>query len=133
MKLESFNICQQVADKHSLPYDLLKSINDIFFKTLKDTIRNPTEGKLIINAHPLGTFYYRRKKTMDKITFREDEIDEEYKNNLYTILTNYEQFDKDKLKFKYEKFGKESHDAYLMAKKEKNFSKSQKTHPEDNS
>lgn len=131
MKLESFNICQQVSEKNNIEYDLVKSINDIFFKSLNETVRKA--NNLIIDADVLGNFYYRQKKTADKLDslkrgfFKKDFNDTtELEASLERILLYYKDYNNDKLNFKYEQFGEENHKAYLMGKESKSLFPSKK-------
>ena len=123
MTEESFLICQKVADDLKVEYDLIKSINDIVFKEVSKITRTP--DTLIVSLQPLGNFYYRDKKTSEKlrsVTHFNNPDSEEYKTHLTNITEMYKLYKEDKLKFKYEKFGKESHEAYLLAKEQKKFS-----------
>lgn len=123
MTEESFLICQKVADDLKIDYDLIKSINDIVFKELSQVVRNPKS--LIVSLQPLGNFYYRDKKTSEKLRNNlhfNNPDSEEFTNDLSNIMNMYISYKEDKLKFKYEKFGKESHEAYLLDKKQKKLS-----------
>ena len=120
MTEESFLICQKVADDLNIDYDLIKSINDTVFKELSQVVRSPES--LIVSLQPLGNFYYRDKKTSEKLRNNlhfNNPDNEEFTNNLSNIMNMYISYKEDKLKFKYEKFGKESHEAYLLDKKQK--------------
>lgn len=129
MKLEAFNICKQLSERENLDYDMIKSINDSIFKSLNVTLRK--SPNLIASVDDLGIFYYRKKKTLDKLRFlKEDEIGyEEFKESLERIVEHYKQFDKDKLEFKYEQFGKEAHEAYLLDKKQKGLFRAKENKP----
>ena len=123
MILESFNICQSFCEKHDEEYEFIKSINDVMFKQFRDDIRNPTS--LILSMGDLGRMYYKKTKTSFKL-MESNTQDEEIKEGAKKILEMYKVYDKDKLNYKYEKFGKESHDAHILARKEKKLSKSKK-------
>lgn len=116
---ESFLICQKVSDELNIEYDLIKSINDIVFKELYQAIRKPKS--LILSVQPLGSFYYRDKKTLTKLVNakQNDPDNDEFNQSLANILEMYKVYREDKLNFKYEKFGKESHEAYLLDKEQK--------------
>lgn len=136
MILESFNICQNVAEKNQLDYDLVKSINDSIFKGLNERVRNPES--LITCFSPFGNFYCRKKEVRERLkginsgNSKRKELpgDDEFKESLIRILEMYSKYDEDNLNFKYAKFGKESHDAFILAKKTQRipFSKKDK-HP----
>ena len=116
---ESFLICQKLSDEINVEYDLIKSINDVVFKELYQAIRKPKS--LILSVKPLGSFYYRDKKTLTKLVNakQNDPDNDEFNQSLADILEMYKLYREDKLNFKYEKFGKESHEAYLLDKEQK--------------
>lgn len=116
---ESFLICQKLSDEINVEYDLIKSINDVVFKELYQAIRKPKS--LILSVKPLGSFYYRDKKTLTKLVNakQNDPDNDEFNQSLADILEMYKVYREDKLNFKYEKFGKESHEAYLLDKEQK--------------
>lgn len=131
MTEESFLICQKVADDLNVEYDLIKSINDVIFKEVSKAVREP--DSLIVGLQPLGNFYYRDKKTLEKLRnnlYFNHPDKEQYTKHLSHIMDMYEVYKKDKLEFKYEKFGKESHEAYLLAKKQKKLSGTKEVKPE---
>ena len=129
MTEESFLICQKVAEDLNVEYDLIKSVNDVIFKELSQVIRKPKS--LILSAQPLGNFYYRDKKTVVKLVKAKDNDpdNEEFNQSLADILEMYKVYREDKLNFKYEKFGKENHEAYLLDKKQKKLSAAKKDKP----
>lgn len=119
---ESFLVCQKLSDELNVEYDLIKSINDIIFKELSQVIRKPES--LILSVQPLGNFYYRDKKTLVKLVKAKDNDpdNEEFNKSLVDVLDMYIEYREDKLNFKYEKFGKENHEAYLLDKEQKKLS-----------
>ena len=127
---ESFLICQKLSDDINVEYDLIKSINDVVFKELYQAIRKPKS--LILSVQPLGSFYYRDKKTVTKLlkANHDDPDNEEFNQSLADILEMYKVYREDKLNFKYEKFGKESHEAYLLAKEQKKLPTTKEDKPE---
>ena len=116
MKLESFNICQNYAEKNNLNYEFVKSINDVLFKEIRNKIRTP--NSLILKVGKLGDFFYKRTKVKTKVDFDKGK-DDELLIHYHKVLTMYEEYMADRLKFKYEKFGKETHDAFLLDKEQK--------------
>lgn len=97
--------------------EFVESVGNFFFKNIADATREVPN--LIINAGPLGNFFYRKAKTTVHALKLSDLSTPEYTEFIYKILDLYEAYDAAKLKFKYEKFGKESHDAYLLVKDER--------------
>lgn len=119
MIVKSFNICEDYASSQNLEYDFVKSINDILFKSVRDKIKSP--DSLILRVGKLGNFFYKKTKVKFKLSNEknDDELIEDYK----TILNMYEEYLTDKLNFKYEKFGKQGHDAFILAKEQKKLSR----------
>jgi hypothetical protein len=64
MIIESFVVCQDVAQKNNIDYDLLKSVNDIIFKDIVQWTRNPTTLRLDLSK--FGTWYFKKAKTEEK-------------------------------------------------------------------
>lgn len=102
--------------------DLVESVHDAFFQHMDKCIRNPES--LIFLIPSIGSFYYRDKKSRE-FYYKIRNTDPDTAEVIKSYLDIYEDYYKDKLEFKYEKFGKESHDAYLMAKKQKAIQKAQ--------
>lgn len=94
--------------------DMIKSIGITLFKVLKQKIVNPEA--LIMDMGQLGNFYFRKGVTKPRSEYT---MDDEIQSTAKKILDLYDEFDKDKYEFKCEKFGKESHDSYIVAKKQK--------------
>lgn len=97
--------------------EFAESVGNFFFKRIADATREVPN--LIIDANPFGKFFYRKAKTTVHSLKLTDKSDPDYVAFIYKILDLYELYDAAKLKFKYEKFGKESHDAYLLGKEER--------------
>jgi len=128
MIIEGKEICRRVSVKEDVPQETVESINSIIFKTLSDKMRDPTH--LIMSLAPLGNFYYREKKSRMRLESLKDYPgSEEFGYNIQRILDMYKIYSQNKLNFKYEKFGKESHDAYILAKEQKKLLRSQKIKP----
>lgn len=118
MQLESFNICQQASEKTGLDYELLKSVNDVFFSSLASIVRNPPS--LIVKIPVFGHFYYRERKSIQRL--EGGNYEEEFGQHLERVVEWYKEFHENKIGHKYEKFGKESHDAYRLAKAQERIS-----------
>lgn len=114
--------------------DLLMKLNNFLFKTLQAKI---SEGKtLLYLLNPLGTFSFRRKATEDYLKLQPPsnlENPSEFISSLLRVSDQYKVYVEDKLKLKYEKFGKESHEAYLLAKKAQRAKKYQARQRKNNS
>lgn len=116
MRKSSKDICKQVSEKYGYDLDMVKSVSETLFKILEDKVRNPTH--LIINCSPLGSFFFRHTKSRNLVgKGKYPEII--FEDNLKKILELYKVYDKDKLDFKIERFGEESHKAYLLGKEQK--------------
>ena len=118
MQSTSKSICKKVAEDNDLDYDMVKSINDQLFQGLYKKSR---EGKFLNLKIPgFGIFRVRGKRSFkyEKL-IEEYEYPESYKKFIRNILNLYEQFRQYRYDKKVAIFGQESHDAYLLAKKEK--------------
>lgn len=120
--LNSSDICREFPD-----FDKMKSINDILFSTLKETIKEAPN--MILDLAPLGKFYYRKVKT--KNYANSPDVYPETKEFADKVLKMYELFDEDKKQVRYAQHGKESHEAFLLAKKQGKVPKFQKAKPEE--
>ena len=112
MLIKSKDITNSFEDK-----DLMESISNIIFKDVKDSIEECNNLRLIVKD--FGTFYFRKRKA--SIDDNAPSVKLKKKDFSKKILDMYEVFDKDKLEFKYEKFGKENHENYLLGKITKTF------------
>lgn len=123
-------ISEQVYNKHpEYSKEFIHSLNVYIFKKLKDEIK---EGNsLIYFLPPLGNFQFRCKEINKFVAYQsikeEKYQDEELLKLSEKVLKNYDVYREDKLNAKYERFGKESHEAYLLARKEENLRKWKET------
>lgn len=121
MRLNSNDICSEFPDPEKM-----KSINDVLFSEIKEMIQDVPN--LIIDLPPLGKWYYRKAKTKNYLN--SPRVFDETREFANKVLNLYKEYDEDKLQVQYEKFGKEAHEAYLLAKKQGKISKFQKTNSE---
>lgn len=124
MQLKSKDISKIVAKKLGEREDVVHTIQDCLFKRLSKKIRNP-KGALKLTILGLGTFYFRNMKTknmLEALLSRKEKVhnyDQKFEEHLKHILSLYEQYKQAQYEKKVEYFGKESHDAYLLAQEQK--------------
>lgn len=121
MQSKAKDICDKFEDTEKM-----KSINDIVFSELK--LKMEQAPNLIIELAPLGKFYYRKFKVQN--IYNHPDVYPETKEICSRILDMYEKYNYDKLQVKYERFGKENHEAFILAKKQGKIQKFQKFEPE---
>lgn len=128
MQYKSNDICKSVSKEKDIDFDLVKSIDTAIFKELSNQMRNPTN--IFINVYKLGTFKFRCKKVNSALTNYDKELNKEIIPNLEKIIGLYDNYIKDKNEFKENKFGKETHRAYLLAKEQEKLSKAKEVKSE---
>lgn len=129
------HISKQVYDKHpEYSLEAIEELNKFLFQTLRRKIREGSN--LIYKMGPLGSFVFRLKQTKLELyreKARDRYIDEDIQKTFQGIIDIYDNYKTDKLKSKYERFGKESHEAYLLAKKQKKLQEWERTKSEQHS
>ena len=100
--------------------EFLNELDKFIFQTLRHKTSNPTS--LIYDLAPLGKWTYRKVATR-KYLYGCGDVVNEFTDKLRIILDMYEIYTGDKLKKKYEQFGKENHEAYILAKKQERLQK----------
>ncbi len=120
MQLGRNEICKMVQEENpEFDLDFLLELDKFIFSTLRKKTSNPTS--LIYNLAPLGKWTYRKAKVVN--TFNKCEEGNELSIKIKMILDMYEIYVQDKLEKKYEIFGKESHESYILAKKQERLQK----------
>lgn len=118
MQLTGKEISAMVFEENpEFSLELIREVDKFIFRTLRDKIS--AADTLVYNLPPLGDFNYRKTQTEKFLNNINPELTI-HKEKLQNILNQYKVYSEDKLKLKYDKFGKENHEAYLLAKKEKN-------------
>lgn len=130
MQLGRNQICEMVNKENpEFTLDFLIDLDKFIFSTVRNKISNPTS--LIYDLAPLGKWTYRNKATKDYRygCIKNGEGTTEFTDKLDIILDMYKTYVNDKLEKKYEQFGKENHEAYLLAKKQERLQKRKETNP----
>ena len=65
MEIDSKIVYTRVSKKNNKDLNYIKSIGDVLFKSINESIRTPEN--LILNLQGLGRFTFRRKKTMQAL------------------------------------------------------------------
>lgn len=121
MQLGRSEICKMVHDENpEIPLDFLNELDKFIFQTLRKKTSTPTA--LIYDLAPLGKWTYRHLATR-KYLYGCGESNNDFVDKLKLILSMYEVYVEDKLNKKYEIFGKENHENYIMDKKQKRLQK----------
>jgi len=127
MQISRKEICKMISEEHpEFDEKFLLEVDKFIFDTLKQKVNNPTN--LIYDLSPLGRWTFRKKITKDKLQ-DQGVVGNEITPKLQSILSFYETYTQDKLEKKYEIFGKESHEAYLLAKEQKKLQKRKEVKP----
>lgn len=126
MQKTSRLISKQVHEKHPIySLEFINTLNDYIFEKLKEKMSKAES--LIYFLPPLGSFRFRLKETKSFVSKQINKVekyrDAEMLEMANRIIDNYDTYREGKLNAKYERFGKETHEAYLLAKKEENLRK----------
>lgn len=129
MEITSKEILKIVSKRDNIDINLLKSINDSIFKKTKKLIQEAPSLRIYLRH--IGTFYYRDKKLDNYVRFPEGRTEEDIAF-FNKVKAMYDEYYKDKYEFKIRKFGKESHETYLLDKEQKKLQKAKADKSKDN-
>lgn len=131
MQLGRDEICRMVADENSeFTIEFLKEVDKFIFSTLRK--KTNSASSLIYDLSPLGKWSYRKVATIKYLYGCKGAIND-FTDKLNKILEMYEIYVKDKLEKKYEQFGKENHEAYILVKKQERLQKWKETQSKEHS
>ena len=121
MQATSKDICKNVSEETGLDYEMLLTINDQLFRGLS---KKSKEGKHLGFEIPgLGTFLVRGKKTYPfKERIEKWNYSLDYVKFINRIIELYAEYRKWRYDTKVKKYGKETHEAFLLGKKQKEIS-----------
>lgn len=129
MQRTSKDISKKVSDLNpEFSLEVVQELNEFIFFKLKEKIKQG--DSLIYFLPPLGNFNFRLKETT-KVKKHQDNKKLEHKDPeiitvIDKVIINYKQYSQDKLNKKYERFGKENHESYILAKKQERLQRWQK-------
>lgn len=131
------SICKDVSKEKDIDLNTLLSVNNIVFKEIYDWTKNPTSLRVYLKH--FGNWYFKKQKTSYKLNIfnkilrdssplleaTRDKI-VRLVNNYNFVLSQYEEYKKEKYEIKCKKYGKEAYEAYCLAKKQEKIQKAKK-------
>lgn len=132
------SICKDVSKEENIDLSTLLSVNNIVFKEIYDWTKNPTSLRVYLKH--FGNWYFKKQKTNYKLNVFNKILNESFdslleptKNKVYRLVNNYnfilsqyEEYKKEKYEIKCNKYGKEAYEAYCLAKKQEKIQKAKK-------
>lgn len=131
------SICKDVSKENNIDLNTLLSVNNIVFKEISDWTKKPTSLRIYLKH--FGSWYFKKQKTSYKLNvFNKVLKDSSFLlettrvkilrliDNYNFILSQYEDYKKEKYEIKCKKYGKEAYEAYCLAKKQEKIQKAKK-------